>query len=46
MPSHTIGTREEWAAAREELAGKNLACWCALGAPCHAERLLAAANIE
>lgn len=34
------------AAAREELAGKNLACWCALGAPCHAERLLAAANIE
>lgn len=26
------------------LRGKNLACWCALGAPCHADVLLALAN--
>jgi hypothetical protein len=23
-----------------DLAGKNLACWCAIGAPCHADVLL------
>jgi hypothetical protein len=27
-----------------ELRGKNLACWCALGAPCHADVLLELAN--
>ena len=27
-----------------ELAGKNLACWCALDAPCHADVLLDIAN--
>jgi hypothetical protein len=27
-----------------ELAGKNLACWCRLGEPCHAEILLEIAN--
>jgi len=27
-------------AARTELAGKNLACWCALDGPCHADVLL------
>lgn len=27
-----------------ELAGKNLACWCALTAPCHADVLLKLAN--
>lgn len=27
-----------------ELKGKNLACWCALDKPCHADLLLAAAN--
>lgn len=27
-----------------ELRGKNLACWCQLGAPCHADVLLAIAN--
>lgn len=32
------------AAAREELAGKHLACWCPLDAPCHADILLAVAN--
>lgn len=24
----------------EELRGRNLACWCAIGAPCHADVLL------
>jgi hypothetical protein len=26
------------------LRGKNLACWCALGSPCHADTLLEIAN--
>jgi hypothetical protein len=30
--------------ARKELAGKNLACWCKPGLPCHAEVLLRVAN--
>ena len=29
---------------RESLGGKNLACWCALDEPCHADFLLALAN--
>lgn len=29
---------------RHELAGKNLACWCASGAPCRADFLLILAN--
>ena len=29
---------------REELAGKNIACWCALGQPCHGDVLLKIAN--
>lgn len=29
-----------------ELRGKNLACWCALDAPCHADVLLELANPE
>lgn len=29
---------------RAELAGKNLACWCPLDAPCHADVLLEIAN--
>lgn len=32
------------ARVREELAGKNLACWCKLGEPCHADVLLELAN--
>lgn len=28
------------AAAVRDLAGRDLACWCALGAPCHADVLL------
>ncbi len=30
--------------ARVELRGKNLACWCALDKPCHADILLEIAN--
>ncbi|RIY00237.1 DUF4326 domain-containing protein [Aureimonas flava] len=29
---------------RRELAGKNLACWCKPGEPCHADILLQIAN--
>ena len=31
---------------RAELAGKNLACWCPLDQPCHADVLLELANTE
>ena len=31
---------------RTELRGKNLACWCALDGPCHADVLLFVANAE
>lgn len=31
---------------RGELTGKNLACWCPLDQPCHADVLLAIANPE
>lgn len=30
----------------EELRGKNLACWCSLDQPCHADILLELANIK
>jgi hypothetical protein len=30
--------------AKTELRGKNLACWCKPGAPCHADVLLEVAN--
>lgn len=30
--------------ARRELRGKNLACWCSLDGPCHADVLLEIAN--
>jgi len=29
---------------RRELAGKNLACWCRVGDPCHADMLIEIAN--
>jgi Domain of unknown function (DUF4326) len=32
------------AEAKRELAGKNLACWCPLDEPCHADVLLGIAN--
>jgi hypothetical protein len=31
---------------RARLKGKNLACWCAPGAPCHADVLLEIANVR
>lgn len=31
---------------RDELAGKNLACYCPVGSPCHADVLLEIANRE
>jgi len=31
-------------ASFEELRGKNLACWCRLGTPCHADVLLELTN--
>ena len=37
----TIG---EIIAHAHELRGKNLACWCRIGAPCHADVLLELAN--
>ena len=33
-------------AVQKQLAGKNLACWCALDAPCHADLLLEWANAD
>jgi hypothetical protein len=30
--------------AKEQLRGKNLACWCPLPGPCHADTLLELAN--
>lgn len=32
--------------AKAELRGKNLACWCPPGAPCHGDVLLEIANTE
>jgi Domain of unknown function (DUF4326) len=32
------------AAAREQLTGRDLMCWCPPGQPCHADVLLALAN--
>lgn len=31
---------------RSELGGKNLACWCKIGTPCHADVLLELANAK
>lgn len=31
---------------RAELAGRDLACWCRIGAPCHADVLLELANSD
>ena len=50
VPGTPVGTRggRQYTAmpvqARETLRGKNLACWCALDGPCHAEILLEIAN--
>lgn len=36
--------RDSMKKAREELRGRDLACWCQLDAPCHADILLKIAN--
>ena len=38
---HLVFSRED---VRRELQGKNLACWCPLDQPCHADVLLKIAN--
>ncbi|WP_119697022.1 DUF4326 domain-containing protein [Microbacterium halotolerans] len=40
------GSPEMRAEILAELAGKNLACWCPLDQPCHADVLLELANTE
>lgn len=37
-------TRPTFEDIRAALAGKNLACWCPEGTPCHVETLIALAN--
>jgi hypothetical protein len=42
-----VATYREWIVTNsdlERLRGKNLACWCKPGAPCHADVLLELAN--
>jgi hypothetical protein len=41
-----IAARATMARASQELRGKDLACWCALDKPCHADMLLQIANDE
>lgn len=36
----------ETRAMLEQLRGKNLACWCRIGEPCHADLLLELANAD
>ena len=40
-PINAILTVED---VQRELRGKNLACWCRIGSPCHADVLLELAN--
>lgn len=44
FPFNRYGSLPTNADIREHLRGKNLACWCALGSPCHADVLLMIAN--
>jgi hypothetical protein len=41
---HSSGAHYVHEVAPKYLGGKNLACWCALDAPCHADVLLRLAN--
>lgn len=43
-PRVTAGMAPSLDEVRAELAGKNLACWCRPGEPCHADVLLELAN--
>jgi hypothetical protein len=43
IDGHTYSRR--WVLANlDQLRGKDLACWCRVGQPCHADRLLELAN--
>lgn len=42
--SQVLPNREFMAQIRHDLRGKNLACWCPLDQPCHADVLLEIAN--
>ena len=44
--AHPAGIAPPLKAELAPLRGKNLACWCALDQPCHADVLLAIANSE
>lgn len=44
MNGGIVGFNRFW--VREQLRGKNLACWCRLDQPCHADVLLELANGE
>jgi hypothetical protein len=37
---------QQWRASIHLLRGKNLACWCSLDGPCHADVLLELANAD
>ena len=41
---NVYGTPPTLEAIRQSLGGKNLACWCKPGEPCHADVLLRLAN--
>lgn len=41
---HQLGRQSFRLSVRHHLAGKNLACWCGLDEPCHADLLLRIAN--
>ncbi len=45
VPGWAIG-RMNAEAVRRDLRGHNLACWCSLDGPCHADRLLEIANAD
>ncbi|MBN9097577.1 MAG: DUF4326 domain-containing protein [Pseudonocardia sp.] len=42
--THLLDDPELLARARAELAGRDLACWCPLDGPCHADVLLELVN--
>ena len=45
-PALSPGPPPDLAVIKAELAGRNLACWCKAGTPCHADKLIALANGE
>ena len=44
MYAHQAADGEKFEAFLAPLRGKNLACWCKIGSPCHADILLKLAN--